>query len=396
MTDRLTYNELLIENENLIKQLSEKDDLICSLKESEERYRTIFHVANAAIAVTDHTGKFIKCNELWVKTFGYSEEELKSLSNIDITHADDIELTRAYSADLANGKIKTLRIEKRYIAKSKSIVWVDLSITFMKINDILNFYGVAVDITDKKNTEFKIQQQNIELQKLIGTKDQFISILAHDLRNSFNTIIGFSDLIKLNLHYYSLTEILSYVDVINETSVNTYHLLENLLTWAASQQEIISFHPLPHPLSLLATSCLSFVKNNADFKNIRIHIDIDEHIVVTVDGEMMKMVLRNLLSNAIKFTNFSGEINLSAKVHASTVEIIVSDNGIGINKETLKTIFKIGETKSNRGTNDEKGTGFGLLLCKEFVEKHGGEICVESELGKGSRFIVSLPLEENC
>ena len=104
--------------------------------------------------------------------FGYSEDELKSLTNIDITHPDDIALTSSYTADLINGKINTLRIEKRYIAKCKSIVWVDLSITFLKINDILNFYGIAVDITDKKNTELKIQQQNIELQKLNATKDK--------------------------------------------------------------------------------------------------------------------------------------------------------------------------------------------------------------------------------
>jgi len=395
MTDKVTYDELLIENENLKKQLSEKNDILCSLIESEEQFRTIFHAANAAIAITDNTDKFIKCNELWKKIFGYSEDELKSLTNIDITHPEDIALTRSYTEDLINGKIKTLRIEKRYIAKCKSIVWVDLSITFLKINDILNFYGVAVDITEKKNTEFKIQQQNIELQKLIGTKDKFISILAHDLRNPFNALIGFSDLLKENLHKYSLAESLRYIDFINETSRNTYNLLENLLIWAASQQKIIPFNPLPHNLFLLANDCCSFVENNAKFKNIDINIKIGENIMVFADKEMIKTVLRNLLSNAVKFTNFFGNITVSAISNQTNIEIIVSDTGIGMDEKTKNTIFKIGEAKSKNGTNEEHGTGFGLLLCKEVIEKHNGEIWVESELGKGSVFKFTMPLSKD-
>jgi len=248
MTDKLTYDELLLENDSLKKQLSDVNYILCSLKESEERFRTIFHVANAAIAITDNTGKFIECNELWEKMFGYSEAELKNLTNVDITHPDYIALTRFYTSDLINGKIKTLRIEKRYIAKNKSIVWVDLSITFLKINNILNFYGVAVDITEKKNTEIQIQRQNIELQKLIETKDKFISIIAHDLKSPFNRLIGYSDLLKENLYDYNLTEIYNYVDIINETSRNTYNLLENLLIWAASQQKIVPFNPKPNNL----------------------------------------------------------------------------------------------------------------------------------------------------
>ena len=387
-----TYEELLIENECLKKKLSEKNDSSISIKESEEQFRTIFHSANAAIAITDGSGKFIKCNELWEKMFGYNNEELKNLTNIDITHPDDVALTRDYTADLINGKIDNLRIEKRYITKDKSILWVDLSITYLKINDILNFYGVAIDISDKKNTEFKIQQQNIELQNLIVTKDKFISILAHDLRNPFNSLIYFSDLLKVNLQKYELTEIKKYIDIINETSINTYNLLENLLMWAASQLKIIPFNPLPYNLFLLANECSSFVYNDSVFKNINIKNEIAEDVIVFADSEMVKTILRNLLTNAIKFTPFSGKIVLSAKLNQTIVEIIVSDTGVGMNEITKNTIFKIGETKSKNGTNNEHGTGFRLLLCKEFVEKQGGKIWAESELGKGSDFKFTLPL----
>jgi len=393
MKKKPTSLELQTENENLKKQLADAYEIISSLKESEERFRTIFHTANAAIAITDDVGKFIKCNELWEKLFGYSEDELKNLTNVDLTHPEDIPQTHSYSADLISGKIKSLRVEKRYITKNKTTVWIDLSITFLKTDNKLNFYGVAIDITDRKNTEFKIQQQNLELQNLNATKDKFISILAHDLRNPFSALIGFSELIKENLYSYDLSLISKYIEIINEKSKNTFNLLENLLIWASSQQKIIPFNPLPVNLFLLANECVTFVKHNADLKNIDITLDIDEYITITVDEEMMNTVLRNLLSNAIKFTKFSGKIKISASVKNSNIEIVVSDNGVGIDDHTKNTIFKLGLTKSKKGTNDERGTGFGLLLCKEFVEKHSGTIWVESEVGKGSNFKFLLPLQ---
>jgi len=390
-----TYNELLIEVDYLKGRLLEKNNQTFLIKESEERFRTIFHSANAAIATTDNTGKFIECNELWEKTFGYTINELKNLTNIDITHPDDIALTKAYTVDLLSGKLQNLRIEKRYLAKNKSVVWVDLSISFLRINNILNFYGVAIDITDRKNAEFKLQVQNVELQKLIETKDKFISILAHDLRNPFSALIGFSDLLKENLSKYTISEIERYVNIINETSRNTASFLESLLKWAASQQNTLPFTPMVHNLFLMVNQSCQFVKNDAEFKNITIIIEIQENTLIYADSEMAKAVLRNLLTNAIKFTHNMGKIVVSACIANNFVEVTVSDSGVGMDEMTKSTIFKIGKTVTTKGTNNEQGTGFGLLLCKEFVEKHGGQIWVESELGMGSKFKFTVPKSEN-
>ncbi len=368
-----TYNELLIEVDYLKGRLLEKNNQTFLIKESEERFRTIFHSANAAIATTDNTGKFIECNELWEKTFGYTINELKNLTNIDITHPDDIALTKAYTVDLLSGKLQNLRIEKRYLAKNKSVVWVDLSISFLRINNILNFYGVAIDITDRKNAEFKLQVQNVELQKLIETKDKFISILAHDLRNPFSALIGFSDLLKENLSKYTISEIERYVNIINETSRNTASFLESLLKWAASQQNTLPFTPMVHNLFLMVNQSCQFVKNDAEFKNITIIIEIQENTLIY---DMGKIVVSACIAN-----NF--------------VEVTVSDSGVGMDEMTKSTIFKIGKTVTTKGTNNEQGTGFGLLLCKEFVEKNGGQIWVESELGMGSKFKFTVPKSEN-
>jgi len=248
-----------------------------------------------------------------------------------------------------------------------------------------NSLGTVQDITTLKEKEF-------ELNELYATKDKFMSILAHDLKNPFNSLIGFSQLIIKNIEKNNVEKINKFANLIYDTSRNTYKLLENLLEWSRSQQDKIPFNPSKIIIHYFVTDCLILLSNQATTKKIEIIQDISPEMSVWADPEMLKTILRNLITNAIKYTPLSGKIILSAKQNLTKVEFKVRDNGIGMDNDTKNSLFKMGQTKSQAGTEGERGTGFGLMLCKEFVEKHGEKIWVESELGKGSDFVFTMPL----
>ncbi len=237
----------------------------------------------------------------------------------------------------------------------------------------------------------ELNEQSIKLKDANTTKDKFYSIIAHDLRNPFHTIIGFSDILVSELDSFKKDEALEIAKHINVSAKNTHNLLENLLNWAKSQLHLIPFLPENLNLLMLATESTKDIEHNALSKNLKIITNIDIALAVKADKNMLHLILRNLLTNAIKYSNSDGQILLSAKVCNEQIEIAISDSGIGMNEEVMEKLFKIGETIILQGTDNEKGSGLGLLLCKEFVEKHDGKIWVESETGKGSSFKFTLP-----
>jgi len=231
----------------------------------------------------------------------------------------------------------------------------------------------------------------LELREAIATRDRFISILGHDLRNPFNTIFGFSDLLLNNIDHYDIQKIKKFVGLINNSAKQTFNLLNNLLEWSKSQQNKIPFNPQITNLYYIVNETFLLLQDNSKSKNIDIEINVPQQIQVEIDREMIKTVIRNLLSNAIKFTEDNGKIIISAKQTPDKVTIEIADTGIGMNEETKNSLFKIDKAQSTEGTNGEKGTGFGLLLCKEFIEKHNGAISFESATSQGSNFIITLP-----
>jgi signal transduction histidine kinase len=186
-----------------------------------------------------------------------------------------------------------------------------------------------------------------------------------------------------------------YAGLINNSAVQTLRLLENLLDWANSQTGKILFNPIPIKLNELFNEEFNLLNDMATGKNIELKSSFPDNLTIIADKNMIKTILRNLISNAIKFTHKNGKVEVKAMSDNEQVEISVSDNGIGMTKETMAKLFKIDANLSTRGTENEKGTGLGLFLCKEFIEKHGGKIWVESESGKGSIFKFILPLDIN-
>ena len=232
---------------------------------------------------------------------------------------------------------------------------------------------------------------NNKLYELNASKDKFFSIIAHDLKNPFNTILGLSELLKDEIKSGNLETIDEYSGMIYSSTVQTLRLLENLLEWANSQRGKISFNPIPIKLRELFNEEFSVLNDMARGKNIEFKSSFSDNLTIIADKNMIRTILRNLISNAIKFTHKNGKVEIKSMIINNQVEISVSDSGIGMTKETSAKLFRIDANLSICGTENEKGTGLGLFLCKEFVEKHGGKIWVESEYGKGSVFKLVLP-----
>jgi len=238
----------------------------------------------------------------------------------------------------------------------------------------------------------KIKESEIQLRELNATKDKLFSIIAHDLRSPFNGILGFSELLIENVNEFETAETEKYLGIINSSAKNTLVLLDNLLDWAKTQTGQINFNPEKLILSSIIHEVIETSNSMAKIKGISLNYIKSDKIEAFADENMLKIVLRNLISNAIKFTKVGGKIRVYAISKQGRVEITISDNGVGMNDETQNSLFSLETNETTMGTANEKGSGLGLVLCKEFVEKLGGNIWVESEEGKGSNFKFTLPL----
>ncbi|TLX72249.1 HAMP domain-containing histidine kinase [Labilibacter sediminis] len=261
-----------------------------------------------------------------------------------------------------------------------------------------------IQILEQKNSELKsiiknqqedieniVEQRTRELIDLISTKDKFYRIIAHELRNPFNSILGILELLLNNFHSYEPREIENFLTILYGTTNISFELLVNLSEWLSVNSKKLSFNPEEVDVSKILSEAILATNLTAQHKEININNCIRENIYAYVDVNMISTIFRNLLNNAIKFSNKKSSIDVSAQLKNDFVEITVKDNGIGIDEETLKNIFKIEGVKSVQGTGLESGTGFGLLLCKELVEIEGGQIWVESVIGKGSEFKFTIP-----
>ncbi len=255
--------------------------------------------------------------------------------------------------------------------------------------------GFVQDITKKKQSEILVQQQNEQLRELNTTKDKFFSIIAHDLKGPFNGLLGLTGIMDTTISEMSLEEISKFSRLLRNSAVNLYKLLENLLEWARFQTGTINFIPKELCLSDVFLDAIESIEQRATQKGITLINEIPATQKIFADENMLNCILRNLVSNAIKFTRKDGSIiGRAREVENGMVEISVTDTGVGIRKDILETLFILGQKTGSYGTDDEPSTGLGLILCKDFVEKHSGKIWVESEEDKGSSFYFTVPKSE--
>lgn len=250
--------------------------------------------------------------------------------------------------------------------------------------------GNEVIIIIRNITELKEIENN--LIKLNASKDVFLSVLAHDLKNPFFSLLGYSELLLDNIHKFDLETIEKQVAIINEVANQTYYLLEELLMWSKSQSGTLVINKQDINLREICNKILVLLKNQVEAKNISMDCLVNKNIILSADINMLQIVLSNLISNAIKYTYPNGHIKILAEKRQKSVTITISDNGIGISKKDIQKLWEVSEHFTRKGTSNEEGTGFGLIFCKEFIEKHDGEIWVTSEPGKGSDFKFTMPL----
>jgi signal transduction histidine kinase len=246
------------------------------------------------------------------------------------------------------------------------------------------------DLADKNHALSRSENQ---LRETNATKDRFFSIIAHDLKNPLGS---FRDMTKMMIEdhdSFSSDERMEFLRMMNHSAIQLYELLENLLNWSRSQTDRMEFNPVEADIIKLIEGNVNLLHNNAFAKNISLVSKTEGSLMTMFDVNMITTVIRNLLSNAIKFTPEGGRINVGAVRENGSIKVFVEDNGVGIPEEHIEKIFRIDEFYSTTGTSDEKGTGLGLILCKEFVEKNGGDINVESKVGDGTTFYFRIPVK---
>jgi signal transduction histidine kinase len=237
----------------------------------------------------------------------------------------------------------------------------------------------------------KLQDSEQHLKELNSTKDKLFSIIGHDLRNPLNALLGFSELISGNPRDYTFEEIQKYSRIINDAAKNIHLLIENLLVWSRSQSGNIDFNPYEDQIYPVIDEIIKVFNIQLEKKNIKVGISVPQDTLALFDRNLLSTILRNLINNAVKFTSKGGKINISRTETDDELTVSVQDTGIGMTDEQIDQLFKLNGTSSMPGTSEEQGTGLGLILCREFVEMHGGRIWVESTPDKGSVFSFTIP-----
>ena len=365
-----------------------------ALKKSEEKFRSTFESAGIGMAIIGPDTRFTKVNKSFCDMIGYSPIEFLQFYLDDISLFEDYgKVKEIIDRTLENKLTGPQQIEFRLKSKQQEIIWSSTSISLVKDSRQKPLYFIVIfqNITQRKSAEQKLSIYADELKLSNSAKDKFFSIISHDLRNPFHTILGTSEYLSLYSKELSSEELRETASNIHTAAKNVYNLLVNLLEWSRVQTGRLEINKTEINLCDLFNDVLMLYREFADKKQIKLINELSEKKIILADRYMIETVLRNLVSNAIKFTNSGGSVTLSVEDIGDLTYIYVSDNGIGISVENQQKLFNYDQQLSLKGTADETGTGLGLAICKEFVEKNGGQISVKSIKDSGSTFKVILP-----
>lgn len=372
-----------------IRRLNEED-----LKSNEEKYRNLFENARDANIILDKLN-FVEFNKASLTLFNKTKHELKQQDFISLS--PEKQLNNEDTEALAFKYIKAaLKGEKQFFPwlftkNDKSIFETEVSLSRFKKGNTFFLLAVIRDISKNKKHEKKINEQMIKLEEVNRTKDRFFSIIAHDLKNPFNSLIGITENLLESLDDFSSDEIKEYLSLLLQSSQQGYNLLENLLHWSRSQTGKLTVSPKVINLNELTETTINLMLHNISEKKLEVVNNIDFNTLAYADENMITTILRNLLSNAIKFTPKGGNITIQSIKDSKQITVSVKDTGLGIDDSILSNLFKLDIFNSTLGTNQETGTGLGIILCKEFIERNNGQIWVDSKINQGTTFFFNLP-----
>jgi signal transduction histidine kinase len=373
-------------NENFLLALESGQEL----QDQSELLQTFEYLSNGYKALNNYqlaltyNERFVALNELF-----FREKEAQQI----------LEKQNRYIIDQKESqieKLETIRKQSaREIADQRKLQNFLFGIIGLAVVIVVLIFGMYI-LKRRSNRSLKIanekvQEQNLQLQELNATKDKFFSIISHDLKGPLNSFTSFSGLLINHTDSLSKDEIRMLAKDLDKSLKNLFDLLENLLEWSRSQTGSIEFKPEKFNLNLLLEGNKQLLEAQAQNKKIGLVNANQMELPVSAHKHSVNTVVRNLISNAIKFTPEGGTITLNAQQKGQETIISIADNGVGMSRDIMDKLFRIDTKHSTKGTANEKGTGLGLILCKEFIEKNGGRIWVNSEVGKGSVFYFAVP-----
>ena len=380
-----------------LKSISENyQNLLESLKESETKYRFLTENSADIVWHLDKNMRFTYVSPADERVRGYKQEEVLGKHLDEFLTQEGINLAQESLKRRLNKLIpidQPVRVEIQVKCKNGEYIWTEVNVNPIIGADgkIDGYNGITRDIRERKKFEEEIQRKTNELKESNETKDKFFSIIAHDLRSPFQGLLGVSNLLATEAESLSIAEIKNFALLLNESLTNQFKLLEDLLNWSRIQSGKMKYEPLIVRVREEVENVLQMFQSNAVNKNITINNNVEVDCIVYADRDMYWLLMRNLVSNAIKFTNKGGKIEINSTEDVDYILVEINDNGVGIENHNMKKLFRIDGHFSTEGTDRESGTGLGLILCKEIVERHHCQIWVESEFGKGSSFKFTMP-----
>ncbi len=358
---------------------------------AENRFATIFRLNPLPSAITRLAdGKILEANEKALEVFGFTHEEVANATTLELNIWANPQDRAALVEKLKQQS--NLQFEASFQKKDGTQWNAITNLEVIELEGESCMLVILQDITERKQSEEATKAYSEQLEKLNDGKDRFFSIIGHDLMSPLNSIMGAANILSNQIVNLSEQEIKTLADSVFTSTQHLKRLLSNLLEWARMQKGSMKFQPKEINLHLIASDAITLLHENADMKGISLHNSLPDDFVLKADENMLHSIFRNLLSNAIKFTPPGGKVLLSGQRMSNHLQVSVKDNGIGMSALMQQQLFQLGFRQTTLGTAQEKGTGLGLILIKEFVEKHQGTLKVDSQEGKGTAFTINLPI----
>ncbi len=393
----ITTNPIVFQNENsiqvVIRDISERKIVEEELRKRQSEVITLLDSLPAFAFFKDSKSRYIIANQRFCDAMGCTKDQIIGKTDYDFLSKEIADKYRQDDLKVINsGEMLYVREEQIYL-DNKYITIGTRKVPLKDENgNVFGLIGLGFDITERKEAEEAIKKYSKELEELNANKDKFFSIISHDLRSPFQGLLGISGLMAEEYENLNPEEAVLFINNINNSAKNLYNLIENLLQWSRIQRGKIELRQDKIELNYEVSYNINLLQRNAANKNIQIINNTAKDIQIKSDTNIFNSTLQNLISNAIKFTKPGGKIVIFSIKKEDTVELTVSDTGVGIPEEEQKKLFRIDTQHSTMGTEKESGTGLGLIICKELIEMQGGKIWVKSKVGEGTAFTVTFKL----
>ena len=392
----VSASPIIFQNESsiqvIIRDITERKHVENELRKRQLEVNTLLDSLPGMAFFKDKNLRYLIVNQKFCDGMGYTKEEIIGKTDFELLPSH---IAEKYNADdlkvINSGNVHYIR-EEQILINGKYFTIGTRKVPLKDENgNVVGLIGLGFDVSERKEAEEAIKKYSKELEEVNAEKDKFFSIISHDLRSPFQGLLGISNIIKEEYENLSQDEIKLFINNLHNSAKNLFNLIENLLQWSRIQRGKLDLKPASIELYEEVLYIINLLKQNADNKNLKLTNNVSQNLFVESDINVLTSTLQNLISNAIKFTRPGGEIKIFSEKENEFIKVTVIDNGVGISEDNLQKLFRVDTQVSTLGTERESGTGLGLVICKELIERQGGKIWVKSKLGEGSSFSFTLP-----